>query len=810
MSEAAPVPSDDHRASRRLFVSYATADRKQALALCKSIEKRGTDCWISTRDVAPGENYQEAIVRSIRDARAMVLVFSGAANNSDEIKKELSLASRYRVPVIALRIEDVEPSDAFAYELSTRQWIDAFEGRDKAIDALVARIGQLSADGAPASGPPASRSANPRNRTAWIIAGSLALALLVGAGIWLAVRRPSAAVVHPMQVRLAGFQLLSADLPPTIREAVNTEIIAAFNKDGVVGVSTASRPTPGRAPAFALGGTIQRDGGTIRVITRLTNERSGATLWSDTFNYPGTEASAVPRHVAVDAGNVVRCGLFGASTYRKPLPDNVLRDYLQFCQGHWDPNISEGRKALVPAQRVVAAVPDFSWGWAAVAGAYWKGDATKPQMQRIYGTAFFTQEELDAWLKQREEAEKRDHRRLGRELDLFSIQEEYGQGLVFWHPKGGAIRKEMEDYLREQLLLRGYGLVFTPHIAKRELWFTSGHEINYADSMFSPMEFEEQEFRIKPMNCPFHIGIYKSAQHSYRELPLRYAELGTCYRAELSGALHGLIRVRGFTQDDAHIFCTPETVRGEIVSCIDFALSVYEAFGFKDYKVELSVRGEDHSGFFGEDKDWESAEAALVDALNTRGIAYERIEGEAAFYGPKIDIRVKDAIGRAWQLTTVQFDFNLPQRFQLEYIGEDNKPHQPIMIHRALFGSMERFFGVLIEHFAGAFPMWLAPVQVAVLPITDRVNEYAEEVARELRVAGMRVETNLRSEKIGAKIRDAQLQKVPFMLVLGDREMEQKTVAVRERAKGDIGVMSVAEFKEMARRLVETRALTNN
>ena len=445
-----------------------------------------------------------------------------------------------------------------------------------------------------------------------------------------------------------------------------------------------------------------------------------------------------------------------------------------------------------------------------LAGAYWKGDAAQPQMQRIYGTAFFTQEELDAWLKQREEAEKRDHRRLGRELDLFSIQEDYGQGLVFWHPKGGAIRKEMEDYLRQQLLLRGYGLVFTPHIAKRELWFTSGHEINYADSMFSPMEFEEQEFRIKPMNCPFHIGIYKSAQHSYRDLPLRYAEFGTCYRAELSGALHGLIRVRGFTQDDAHIFCTPETVRGEIVSCIDFALSIYEAFGFKDYKVELSVRGEDHSGFFGEDKDWESAEAALVDALNTRAIPYERIEGEAAFYGPKIDIRVKDAIGRAWQLTTVQFDFNLPQRFQLEYIGEDNKPHQPIMIHRALFGSMERFFGVLIEHFAGAFPMWLAPVQVALLPITDRVNEYAEELARELRVAGLRVETNLRSEKIGAKIRDAQLQKVPFMLVLGDREMEQKTVAVRERAKGDIGVMSVAEFKEMTRRLVETRALTNN
>ncbi|HET9478302.1 MAG TPA: threonine--tRNA ligase, partial [Pyrinomonadaceae bacterium] len=439
------------------------------------------------------------------------------------------------------------------------------------------------------------------------------------------------------------------------------------------------------------------------------------------------------------------------------------------------------------------------------------GDASQPQMQRIYGTAFFTQEELDAWLKQRAEAEKRDHRRLGRELDLFSIQEEYGQGLIFWHPKGGAIRKEMEDYLRDQLVRRGYGLVFTPHIAKRELWFTSGHESNYADSMFSPMEFEEQEFRIKPMNCPFHIGIYKSAQRSYRDLPLRYAELGTVYRAELSGTLHGLTRVRGFTQDDAHLFCTPENVHAEILGCIDFAFNMYEVFGFKDIKVELSVRGDDpNAHYLGSDEQWEWAESALIEALNAKQIPYQRIEGEAVFYGPKIDIRVEDAIGRNWQLTTVQFDFNLPERFQLEYIGEDNKPHRPVMIHRALCGSMERFFGVLIEHYGGVFPMWLAPVQVAVLPITDRINDYAEEVARELRNAGFRVETNLRSEKIGAKIRDAQLQKVPFMLVLGDREMEQRAVAVRERARGDIGSMSLEEFKEMARKLVETRALTNN
>ena len=468
--------------------------------------------------------------------------------------------------------------------------------------------------------------------------------------------------------------------------------------------------------------------------------------------------------------------------------------FIDFCLGPHVPNTNKLR----------------AFKLLSLAGAYWKGDASQPQMQRIYGTAFFTPEELDAWLKQREEAEKRDHRRLGRELDLFSIQEDYGQGLIFWHPKGGAIRKEMEDYLRGELLKRGYGLVFTPHIAKRDLWFTSGHEENYADSMFSPMEFEEQEFRIKPMNCPFHIGIYKSAQRSYRDLPLRYAELGAVYRAELSGTLHGLARVRGFTQDDAHIFCTPENVHAEILGCIDFAFNMFEVFGFKEFKVELSVRGDDpEAHYLGSDEQWEWAESALVEGLNAKQIPYQRIEGEAVFYGPKIDIRVEDAIGRTWQLTTVQFDFNLPERFQLEYIGEDNKPHRPVMIHRALFGSMERFFGVLIEHYAGAFPMWLAPVQVAVLPITDRVNDYAEELARDLRSSGFRVEANLRSEKIGAKIRDAQLQKVPFMLVLGDREMEQRTVAVRERAQGDIGVMPLADFKEMARKLVETRALSN-
>ena len=469
--------------------------------------------------------------------------------------------------------------------------------------------------------------------------------------------------------------------------------------------------------------------------------------------------------------------------------------FIDFCLGPHVPNTNR-----LKAFRLLS-----------LAGAYWKGDAERPQMQRIYGTAFFTQEELDAWIRQREEAEKRDHRKLGRELDLFSIQEDYGQGLVLWHPKGGIIRQQMEDYLREELVRRNYSIVYTPHIAKRDLWIVSGHEENYGDSMFAPTKLEETEFRLKPMNCPMHIGIYKSQQRSYRDLPQRYGEMGTVYRAELSGTLHGLMRVRGFTVDDAHLFCTPEQVQQEIFDCVDFAYEVLRTFGFDKIKFELSVKGSDTNKLYlGSEEDWQKAEAEMAAGLDARGIEYERIEGEAAFYGPKIDFKIEDAIGRLWQLGTVQRDFNLPERFQLEYIGEDNKPHRPVMVHRALFGSIERFFGVLIEHYAGAFPMWLAPVQVAVLPITDRINEYAAKVAAELRIAGLRVDVNVRSDKIGAKIRDAQLQKIPFMLVLGDREMEDGKVAVRERTKGDIGAMSLDEFREMATRLVMTRALTNN
>lgn len=373
MVEAESLGGQDVGTGRPVFISYATTDRAQALSVCDALERRGIACWIATRDVAPGENYQEAIVRALRASRAMVLVFSAAANDSDEIKKELSLASRFRIPVIAIRIADVEPSDAFAYELSTRQWIDGFAGWDRAIDLLAGRIAEL-----PGSAPipphpiiPGKQHAVSARRRSVIAVAVLALLVAAGGAYWW-LRAPPAVTAHPMMVRLTGFQLLSADLPATMKTTVDAEIAAAFNADGVVGASTASAPPPGTAPAYALGGTIQRDGATVRVITRMTNERSGATIWSDTFTYGGGEVSQVPRHIAVDAGNIVRCGLFGASTYRKALPDPVLRDYMQFCQGHWNPQTSEGRKALVPAQRVVAALPDFSWGWAAVAGAYWK------------------------------------------------------------------------------------------------------------------------------------------------------------------------------------------------------------------------------------------------------------------------------------------------------------------------------------------------------------------------------------------------------------------------------------------------------
>ena len=442
-----------------------------------------------------------------------------------------------------------------------------------------------------------------------------------------------------------------------------------------------------------------------------------------------------------------------------------------------------------------------------VAGAHWKGDEHSHPLQRIYGTAFFSKKELDDYLAQVEEAKKRDHRRLGKELDLFSIQDEAGSGLIFWHPKGGIIRKEIEDWLRQELLVRGYDLVFTPHTMRLHLWETSGHTDFYRENMFGAMEVEKDKYQLKPMNCPGHILIYKSRMRSYRELPMRLAELGTVYRYERSGVMHGLLRVRGFTQDDAHIFCMSEQLEKEVQACVEFAFAVLKTFGFDRYQVELSARDPQHPEHYaGTVEEWTGAEGALMSTLKRMDIPFKYMPGEAVFYGPKIDIKLVDAIGRPWQLTTVQFDFNLPRRFQLEYIGPDGHPHIPVMVHRALLGSVERFFGVLIEHYAGAFPVWLSPVQVAVLPISERHAPYARRVFDELREARVRAEVDDRNEKLNARIRDAQLQKIPFMLVVGDREEKDRAVSVRRRDTGDAGVQPLAQFKESVRKLIDTRA----
>ncbi len=441
-----------------------------------------------------------------------------------------------------------------------------------------------------------------------------------------------------------------------------------------------------------------------------------------------------------------------------------------------------------------------------VAGAYWKGDEKRERLQRVYGTAFFTKKDLKAHLHRLAEAKKRDHRKLGRELDLFSVQEEAGPGLIFWHPKGGTVRRVMEDWLRDQLVERGYGLVSTPHVARHGLWKTSGHAEFYQNDMFKPMELDDSLYQLKPMNCPFHILIYKNALRSYRDLPVRLAELGTVYRYERSGVMHGLLRVRGFTQDDAHIFCTPSQVESEVIGCVDFAMEVLRVFGFADFQVELSTWDGGESGkYAGTPEEWRLAETALFEALRKREIEAVVMPDEAAFYGPKIDIKMVDAIGRSWQLSTVQFDFNLPRRFGLEYVGPDGKPHQPMMVHRALWGSVERFFGVLIEHYAGAFPLWLAPVQAVVLPITDAQNDFARGVARDLQVGGLRVEVDARSEKIGLKIREAQLQKVPYMLVVGKREAASGNVAVRHRRAGQQGSRTPGEFLAEVRPLIDSR-----
>jgi threonyl-tRNA synthetase len=419
------------------------------------------------------------------------------------------------------------------------------------------------------------------------------------------------------------------------------------------------------------------------------------------------------------------------------------------------------------------------------AGAYWRGDEKRPMLQRIYGTAWRTPEDVAAYTHRLEEAARRDHRKIGKELDLFSIHEEAGAGLIYWHPKGGLMRVIAENYWREAHLKGGYDIVFSPHVGRAWLWETSGHLDFYRDSMYPPMEMDNQQFFIKPMNCPFHIMMYKTRRRSYRDLPLRWAELGTVYRYERSGVLHGLLRVRGFTQDDAHLFCRPDQMHDEVLRVVDFSLEVLRTFGFTEYEIFLSTRPEKSVG---EAAQWADAEEALRAALQERGLPFEVDAGGGAFYGPKIDLKIKDSLGRAWQCTTIQFDFNEPERFDMTFVGEDGKEHRPYMIHRALLGSMERFFGCLIEHYAGAFPLWLTPVQATIIPISDvKHMDYARDVLARMQAAGLRAEIDDSKERMGAKIRQAQLQKIPYMLIIGDKERDAGPVSVRLRSGEDLG-----------------------
>src|SRR6266849_2031554 len=492
-----------------------------------------------------------------------------------------------------------------------------------------------------------------------------------------------------------------------------------------------------------------------------------------------------------DSNQIFKCELVEEKADEPMVSFYTTGKFIDFCRG---PHI--------PSTKRIQAFKLTN-----VAGAYWKGQEGNAQLQRIYALAFYTQKELDEYLHRMEEAKRRDHRKLGAELDLFSIQEAAGPGLIFWHPKGGLIRTIMENWLRDELQQRGYDMVFTPHIMLLDLWKTSGHTSFYRENMFGAIEVEKADYQLKPMNCPGHILIYKSRLRSYRDLPMRLGELGTVYRYERSGVLHGLLRVRGFTQDDAHIFCIPEQIESEIAACMDFAFAVLRTFGFEKYEVELSARDPAHPEHYaGSVEDWQRADGALVNTLERMKIPFKRMEGEAVFYGPKIDVKLIDAIGRPGQLTTVQFDFNLPPRFGLEYVGEDGSRHQPLMVHRALWGSVERFFGILIEHYAGAFPAWLAPVQAEVLPVSEKFLDYARKVSAALAEAGFRAHLDDRNEKLQAKIRDAQLQKVPYMLVVGGKEAEAGTVAVRHRSRGDLGPQPLAEFLAALRKEVESRA----
>ena len=438
-----------------------------------------------------------------------------------------------------------------------------------------------------------------------------------------------------------------------------------------------------------------------------------------------------------------------------------------------------------------------------IAGAYWRGDEHRPMLQRIYGTAWPTSAELADHIHRMEEAQRRDHRRLGRELDLFSIHhDQTGAGLILWHPKGGRVRNEIENFWRDAHYDAGYDLVYTPHIGRSNLWQSSGHLDFFKENMFSGIAVDEQEYYLKPMNCPFHIMIYKNALRSYRDLPMRLGELGTVYRYERAGVLHGLMRVRGFTQDDSHIFCRPDQVESELAGVLDLTMFILGAFGFTEFETFVSTRPEKAVG---DNEQWDRATDALRKVLDDRGVEYEVDEGGGAFYGPKIDLNIKDAVGRAWQCTTVQFDFNLPERFDLSFIGADGKQHRPYMVHRALLGSMERFFGVLVENFAGAFPVWIAPTQVQVLPIADRHMEYAETVAAALKSAGLRAEIDSRREKVNYKIREAQLQKVPYMLIVGDREAQAGTVSVRLRTGENLGAQALDSFVALVKAVNDSR-----
>ena len=439
------------------------------------------------------------------------------------------------------------------------------------------------------------------------------------------------------------------------------------------------------------------------------------------------------------------------------------------------------------------------------AGAYWRGDERNPMLQRIYGTSFPTEAELTAHLARLEEIKRRDHRKVGKELDLISVQDEIGPGLVLWHPKGASIRLLIENFWREQHLKDGYELVYSPHVARLDLWKTSGHVDYYRENMFAPMKVEGSEYQLKPMNCPYHIMIYKSHLRSYRDLPIRYGELGTVYRYERTGVLHGLLRVRGFTQDDAHLFCRPDQIETEVSRVLDFTFFILRTFGFNEFEVFLSTRPKESVGA---EEHWTLATSALEAALKSRNIAFHLDPGGGAFYGPKIDIKIKDALGRSWQCSTVQIDFNNPERFDMHYIGEDGKSHRPIMIHRALMGSIERFFGILIEHYGGAFPTWLAPVQAVVIAITDHQHEFVTQVVAQMKAAGFRVEADLRNEKIGLKIREAEKAKVPFMFVVGDREVQAGTLSVRGRSGANLGTMTIAGALDLLKAEVQRQQLS--